>query len=240
MIQPHTASIENVCRDNGALYVRFPPSARDTRTKQRNLGAQVAGTDWILFQYDDDDIIAEFDHAEFARAAEGADYLWDGRGLNLEYHRRENFVRLGGYPEDMLQGWETTLSWLVRATSRGHLEGNPYRRVEPLAEASEKRRMHAQKAAANFWIGFTLMPWLERSPPDQRINVLVHSALFFIRLWKERDYRSTAPLGLILYAFGLLAGVPYHFLREAFDTEFRRSLRLYRQALSTSPPWRSG
>lgn len=228
------AAIETVCHDNGAVYVRFPPSPRDTRTKQRNLGAKVADTDWILFQDDDDDIIAEFDHAAFDAAAGGADYLWDGKGVNIEYHRRENFLRLGGYPEDMLQGWETTLSWLVKAKSRGHLEGALYRRIEPPPGTSETSQMHHLKIGALFWIGFTFMPWLERSPPDQRKNVLVHTLLFYLRLWEERDYRATAPVGLLFYTFGLLAGIPWHWVRKAYDRDFRESLRLYRQAFLRS------
>lgn len=227
---------EAVCREHGAVYVRYLPSPRDTRTKQRNLGARRAETDWIVFQDDDDDIIAEFDHAEFDRVAAGVDYIWDGRGVNIVYHRRENFLRLGGYPEDMVQGWLTTLSWLVKATSRGNLEGQLYRRLEPPGGSSETRKMSAQKAAANFWIGFTFMPWLERTPPPQRNKVLAHSVLYFVGLWSERDYRAMAPLGLLIYAVGTVLGVLWHTLRKAIDSGYRGNLHLYRRAFASKPP----
>ncbi len=190
----------------------------------------MADTDWILFQDDDDDIIADLDHIEFDRVATGMDYIWDGKGVNIVYHRRENFLRLGGYPEDMVQGWLTTLSWLVRATSRGNLEGSLYRRLEPPGGAPETRMMSIQKTAANFWIGFTWMPWLERTPPNQREKVLAHAVLYLIGIWSERDYRATAPLGLLIYATGTVLGIPWHFFRKLFDPKFREGLKLYRRA----------
>jgi len=224
------------CERAGAIYIRFPPSPWDTRSKQKNLGAHRANTDWILFQDDDDDIIAGFNHLAFDRAAEGADYLWDGRGLNVVYHRRANFLRLGGYPEDMAIGVDTVLSWLVRATSRGALEGDIYGRLEPAGDAVEVHRTSIRRAAAMFWYGVTFLRYLERTPPEFRRNTLALSILMYRNLWGERAYRRTAPLGLLVYTFGLILGVPWHWIRKGSDAEFRESLQRYRQMLAHRPP----
>ena len=227
------AAVERSCKSAGATYIYFPSSPWDTRAKQRNLGARTADTDWILFQDDDDDIIAEFDHSAFDLAVRDTDYLWDGRGLNLVYHRRENFLRLGGYPEDMAIGVDTAISWLVRATSRGGLEGPLYRRLEPAGNPVEVRRTNVRRAAAMFWYGVTFPRYLERTPPSLRRNTLSLSMLTYRTLWGEPAYRQTAPLGLLVYTIGLILGIPWHWIRKAYDPRFRGNLRMYRDALAS-------
>src|SRR3990170_5268814 len=166
------SSVERVCQENGARYLRFRPSLRNTVAEQRNLGAFLAATDWVLFQDDDDDIIVEFNHDQFERAAGGMDYLWDGKGTILVYHRRGNFLRLAGFPPDMVIGVGSAFSDLVRATSKGGLEGEVYRKVEPGGDPMEISQTNAKRAAAMFWYGLTYPRYLERSSPSQRGHAL--------------------------------------------------------------------
>src|SRR2546428_13868575 len=118
------SEIEAACERHGATYVRCPASVRHTRSKQRTLGVRVATTQWVLVQDDDDNILAALDHALFDRAAEGMDYVWDGKGNRLLFHRRANFRRLGGYPEAMVNAGDMGFS----RPSPAQTSGGPARR----------------------------------------------------------------------------------------------------------------
>src|SRR2546427_8275637 len=136
------SEIEAACERHGANYVRFPASVRDTRSKQRNLGVRVATTEWVLVQDDDDNILAERDHAAFDRAAEGMDYVWDGKGNHLLFHRRANFLRLGGYPEDMGNAEDMVFSRLRRRTSTGGLGSPAFIKGESAKARGEMKKAH--------------------------------------------------------------------------------------------------
>src|SRR5256712_6038616 len=128
------SEIEAACERHGATYVRFPASVRDTRSKQRNLGVRVATTEWVLVQDDDDNILAELDHAVFDRAAEGMDYVWDGKGNHLLFHRRANFLRLGGYSDDLVDAEGMGFSRLRQPATRARPRGPVSLRCEAAQE----------------------------------------------------------------------------------------------------------
>lgn len=230
------ATIERCCRENGAGYIRIRPTARDTRSLQWNLGVKLAKTEWILIQADDDDIIAEFDHAQFDRAAEGMDYIWRGQGMGLLYHRRENFLRLGGFPEDMVNSEDIAFSNLVKATSRGGLEGDLYLRLERTEDelvGSGRRAGMLRRISNSFVYSFTFLRYVERSPPETRTDLLFGAFRRpFIWLRHPSIGRGMAIVILPVYAYGMIAGTVWHFIRKATDADFRGSIRAYRAALS--------
>jgi len=228
------SEIEAACERHGATYVRFPASVRDTRSKQRNLGVRVATTEWVLVQDDDDNILAELDHAVFDRAAEGMDYVWDGKGNHLLFHRRANFLRLGGYPEDMVNAEDMVFSRLVRATSRGGLEGPIYISVEPAKERGEMKKANLSRISNLFWYAFTFLRFLVRSPREESTNIIIAGALMPARFLKHKLPMSAFIIVLTICLFGFTTGFAWHYLKLGLDNEFRRSLALYRQKRSES------
>ncbi len=122
--------IRRLCEQYGVIYIETPVSIRDLRSRARNLGAMTATTDWILFNDDDHDtIVAEIDKEELTQCTRGVDWIAGPTGDIVVLHRRASFVRMGGYPEDMVASEDNIMSNRARRSGKGGLEGHLWKQI---------------------------------------------------------------------------------------------------------------
>ena len=152
---------EKLCRASGAKYVPGPRTLRDTRARQRNIGAATAKSDWILFQDDDDTVPQEVRKDVLSKASQGVDWMIGNHGEHIILHRRLSFLNFGGYPEDMVAAEDIIMSNRCREHGRGGLVGAWHQRqVSP----EQPREDPISRARNSFWYGVTVVVFLFRTP----------------------------------------------------------------------------
>ncbi len=150
-----------LCAKYGVQYVGTPSTFRDLRSKARNLGAKVAKTAWIFFL--DDDVYAPIgiDWAAFESAAKDRDWLAGPRGDIVVIHRRDAFLRFGGYPEDMVASEDDIMSNRARRCGRG---GPLHSRwITTIGFDERPRNEPINRARSLFWYSLTLPAFFLRT-----------------------------------------------------------------------------
>ena len=151
--ESESKELSKLCSSLDVSYVHFPSTWKDMRSKQRNTGARNASTEWILFHDDDDAIIAEIDKEVLAKQVKGKDWLVGKKGEHILLHKRESFLKIKGYPEDMVLAEDMIMSNRARLYGKGGYEGNICKKVviPPFSTEADFRT----RIKNNFWYGFT-------------------------------------------------------------------------------------
>ena len=152
---------QDLCAIHGARYVASPRTLRDTRAKQRNLGAVSASSEWILFQDDDDTVPLMLRKDVLSQAAKGVDWLASPQTEHIILHRRSSFLAFGGYPEDMVAAEDIIMSNRCRGNGKGALVP-PWHERQVLPE--QPREDPLSRARNAFWYGATVIVFLLRTP----------------------------------------------------------------------------
>lgn len=201
--------IKGLCDEFGATYLAAPRTLKDLRSFQWNLGAKRARSSWILIQGDDDDVPLRIEKDALAKAAVGKDWLTGPIGETLLWHRRESFLRIGGYPEDMVAAEDGIMSNRARRYGRGGLEPVWY---HELKDFPPPRRDPMSRMRNAFWYGYTVLVLFLRT--HNRRDVALGDArrlLYeFLRTPKEPWRLLSVPVGF----FARLLS-PLHCLRIA-------------------------
>jgi len=188
---------EELCRTFGARYMPGPRSLRDTRARQRNIGAAAAKSDWILFQDDDDTVPLKLRKDVLSRAAHGVDWMIGTQGEHIILHRRLSFLKFGGYPEDMVAAEDMIMSNRCRAHGRGGLVGR-WHESQVLPE--QPRGDPISRARNSFWYGLTVFVFLCRTPFRAQA---VRGDLWRLGGFARAAFRAD-PRGLVYLITGLL------------------------------------
>jgi len=157
--------IRRLCGSHRAIYVGAPPRFGDTRSLSRNIGARTAKSSWVLFQDDDDDAVMSIDRNALSLATRGKDWLAGNTGEIIVWHRREAFLRFGGYPEDMVAAED----WIMSNRARHGVGGREpvwYRGEARFAPPREEPLGRTRNA---FWYGYTLLLFLLRCPKKNEV-----------------------------------------------------------------------
>lgn len=156
-----------VCYKYNVIYIEEPESWEDTRSKQFNKGVKNANTEWILISGDDDDIIAEIDKNVLEKSAKGKDWLVGKTGEHIIFHRRDSFIRIGGYPEDMVAAEDSIMSNRARMSGIGGYEGLIYNKVVPPPPSHPT--YWRTRARNHFWYTFTFLILFLRTPQPKSV-----------------------------------------------------------------------
>lgn len=213
--------IRDLCVEHEADYVEVPSTVRDTRSRARNLGAKRATSAWVIFNDDDDGVVARLNQETFARLAHGADWMAASQGEHIHIHRREAFLRFGGYPEDMVNSEDMIMSNRARRFGKGQLEDGIYEEVVPAPKPPREDPL--LRAPAVFWYSYTTPLYHFRTPKLYH-TVVGDLRRFFIHLkkgWKQPRHL----VYFVLYTAGRLLS-PLHLLgvlirsgRKGFERE---------------------
>lgn len=203
------ARIRDLCGTYGARYVPAPRTFRDQRSFQRNLGARVARTTWLLFQDDDDDVALRIFKDVLAQNASGKDWMAGPQGEHIVHHRREAFLEFGGYPEDMVAAEDMIMSNRARGHGKGGLHSDRW--YKGVSIPTTPREDPIGRCRNAFWYGYTMVLFMLRAP--RRLPVLigdVRRVAIFARMPFRGEFRGI--VYLLVALFGRLLS-PLHTLR---------------------------
>src|SRR2546422_7925154 len=199
---------QDLCAIHGARYVASPRTLRDTRAKQRNLGAVSASSEWILFQDDDDTVPLMLRKDVLSQAAKGVDWLASSQTEHIILHRRSSFLAFGGYPEDMVAAEDIVMSNRCRGYGKGAIVP-PWHQSQVTLD--QPRADPLSRARNAFWYGATVLVFLLRTPARRQalLGDLMRLAGFvrgvFVGEWKQLVYlvsgmagRGVSPLHALL------------------------------------------
>lgn len=155
------ARTKALCKEHGVEFVPAPRTMKDIRSIARNLGAERASTEWIVFTDDDDDALAVIDREALARSAYGKDWLAKMEGEHIVIHRRLSFLAFGGYPEDMVAAEDMIMSNRARRFGEGGLQGDFHKKLVGFPPEPDDPIGRARNL---IWYGYTMALFLARTP----------------------------------------------------------------------------
>jgi hypothetical protein len=194
----HRKANEELCKRHGARYLY----ATVNRSRARNLGAAVAGGSWVFFADDDLWGYAIFHREVMDRYALEYDWLKAADSQVIHIFRRDFFLRLGGYRENLVLGEDEDLA--VRARAQG--KGGP---IEGLFEGigfepdRVERAMDFPRRLSNYMeYSYTLWEYLERAenPPQVALSWFV-TVLRLLRSMLQGEIRA------LCYFLGAVGGL---------------------------------
>ena len=196
-----------LCSKYDVLYIEETKSWMDTRSKARNQGAKSADTEWILFADDDDAILAELDKSLLQKSAKGNDWLVGKTGEIIVLHRREAFLKFGGYPEDMVSAEDIIMSNRARRFGKGGYEGIVCKKVMP-APPTESTTNLSTKIKNNFWYGFTFLILFLKIPYPKSVLISEMNKIYLsFRLAIKGDLNNV--LFMFLRIIGIFLSIFY-------------------------------
>lgn len=187
--------VERLCARWGAIYIGTRRTMRDLRSFQRNLGVRLAKGEWVYIQDDDDDVPLAIDKEALAWAASEHDWLVGPVGEHLLWHRRDAFLAMGGYPEDMVAAEDGIMSNRARRFGRGGLEPRWYTET---IDFPPPRRDPMSRMRNAFWYGYTVLLLVCRHP--LRRDVVLGD---FRRQWYELRKARKEPWRLLSVTVGI-------------------------------------
>lgn len=191
--------IRALCREYGIRYAETKGGLWDVRSKARNLGVALANTDWIVLTDDDQDVLTGVNKIEFARIAVGKDWLAGTKGDVVGIHRRESFLKFGGYPEDMVAAEDIIMSNRARRFGVGDSHGDIWE-VTHIRNESGKE-IPLDRARSYFWYSFTLPLFMFRTPRlKQAVIGDLRRAASFLAMCLQGGFRNV--IYFLVYAVG--------------------------------------
>lgn len=209
-------ALMDLCSKHNVTYITEPTSWVDTRSKQRNIGAKKAKTEWLLFGDDDDDIIAEIDQNMLEMSAKGNDWLVGKSGSHIVYHRRKSFLNMGGYPEDMVAAEDEIMSNRARRFGIGGYEGMVYKKV--ISSPPSSPSYWITRATNHFWYGFTFLILFFRTPQPTAVvtgEIRRFGKMFLLAV--KGDFKNF--IFMFIRVFGYFLSI-FHILRILLHSGF--------------------
>jgi len=160
--------VRALCESVGARWIPAPVRLRDTRSLSRNLGARRARGTWILFRDDDAPVLRSIDREALEHAAAGRVWLVNEDAQIITLHRREAFLAIGGYPEDMVNAEDSIMSNRARGQGVGGMEPTWYTSVVTFPPPPEDPISRARNA---FWYGYTIFLFFLRTPRREQVVI---------------------------------------------------------------------
>ena len=206
-----------LCQQFGAKYLSDPGN----RSRARNLGARSATSSWVLFSDDDLWGYATFDRPAMDRLVVGHDWLIAPDSQVIGVFRREFFLSLGGYKENLVLGEDDDLTDRTRALGKGGLLVGVFASVGFTPDERE-RALDFKRRLSNY-IEYSFTMWNYLHEVKQPGRVAFSWGLSLLRLSRELLRRD---LRVIPYLLGASGGLVFGLLVFLFRRSPRRPTQL--------------
>jgi len=209
-----TDSTQEIAMRYGKVYIKGPE-----RSVQKNWGARVAQGKYVVFLDSDaemshevvaacveksetgfDAVIIPEQHVgegfwSRAKAVERMCYLGDDTVESPWFFRRETFLTLNGYDDDLIAAEDYDLFLRLQDC------GNSYTRCEPFIHHHLGKLSFISNLRKKFYYGHTLRPYFKKAPFSKTVHQIPFLRTAYIRNWRLLLNHPLSTIGLFLLKF---------------------------------------